>query len=103
MGSLHTNETTHFMRADDTHHPRNHLSNTPFSIIESDQPQTVVHLGRWEQKRDWPYIFSMPQHCFVAKQLNTYLFCCETLEYSTFCRETFKYGTLCLKTLKYAL
>ena len=62
----------------------------------------LVHLGGCEQKRGWPYIFSMPQHCFVAKQSNAYLFCRKTLNYSTFCRETLRYGTLCLKTLKYA-
>ena len=49
----------------------------------------------------WPHIFSMPQHCFVAKQLNMTLFCCKTLKYGTFCRKTLKYGTFCRKTLKY--
>ena len=49
-----------------------------------------MHLGGWEQKRGWPHILSMPQHCFVAKQLNTTLFCRKTLKYGTFCRETLK-------------
>ena len=35
---------------------------------------------------------SMPQNCFVEKQLNTTLFCRETLKYGTFCRETIKYA-----------
>ena len=48
-------------------------------------------------------ILSMPQHCFVAKQLNTTLFCRKTLKYRTFCRETLKYGTFCREMLKYAL
>ena len=34
----------------------------------------------------------MRQHYFVAKQLNTTLFCRETLKYGTFCRETLKYA-----------
>jgi len=46
---------------------------------------------------------SMPQHCFVAKQLNTTLFCRKTLKYGTFCRKTLKYGTFCREMLKYAL
>ena len=29
---------------------------------------------------------------FVEKQLNTTLFCRETLKYGTFCRETLKYA-----------
>ena len=62
-----------------------------------------MHLEGWLQKRGWPHIFSMPQHCFVAKQLNTTLFCRKTLKYGTFCRETLKYGTFCRETLKYTL
>ena len=46
-----------------------------------------MHLEGWLQKRGWPHIFSMPQHCFVAKQLNTTLFCRETLKYGTFWRK----------------
>ena len=34
---------------------------------------------------------------FVAKQLNTTLFCRQTLEYGTFCRETLKYSTFVAK------
>ena len=45
------------------------------------------------QKRGYPYIFSIPEHCFVAKQLNKTLFC----------RDTSKYGIFCQKLLKYAL
>ena len=52
-----------------------------------------VYLGGRLQKRGWTHIFSMPQHYFVAKRLNTTLFC----------RETLKYGTFCCKTLKYSL
>ena len=37
-----------------------------------------------ESQRGCTYIFSMPQHCFVAKRLNTALFCRETLKYGTF-------------------
>ena len=50
-----------------------------------------LQLCIWEadyKKRGWPHIFSMPQHCFVAKQSNMTLFCRETLKYGTFCRET---------------
>ena len=45
----------------------------------------------------------MPQHCFVEKQLNTTLFCRETLEHGIFCRETLKSGTSCRETLECAL
>ena len=37
--------------------------------------------------------FSIPKHCFVAKQLNKTLFC----------RDASKYGIFCRKLLKYAL
>ena len=43
-----------------------------------------MQLCIWEadyKKRGWPHIFSMPQHCFVAKQSNMTLFCRETLKY----------------------
>ena len=46
-----------------------------------------------KERLAWPHIFSMRQHCFVAKHLYTTLFCRETLKYATFCRETLKYGT----------
>ena len=54
-------------------------------------------------QREAGHTSSMPQHCFVEKQLNTTLFCRETLKYGIFCRKTLKYGTFCRKTLKYAL
>ena len=36
-------------------------------------------------------ILSIPQHCFVAKQLNSALFCRKMLKYGTFCHETLKF------------
>ena len=47
--------------------------------------------GRQITKERLDTHLAMPQHCFVAKQLNTTLFCRETLKYGTFCRETLKY------------
>ena len=57
--------------------------------------------GRQITKERLDTHLAMPQHCFVAKQLNTTLFCRKTLKYGTFCRETLKYGTFCRKTLKH--
>ena len=64
-----------------------------------------LQLCIWEAdyKREAGHTSSMPQHCFVEKQLNTTLFCRETLKYGTFCRETLKYGTFCRETLKYGI
>ena len=59
----------------------------------------------------------MPQHCFVAQQLNTTQFCRKMLVYGTFCREIYgtfgdiwyfslqnvKINSFFPKTLKYAL
>ena len=84
------------------------------SKIQLLNPQTfyILYIAGWHKlqlciweadykKRGWPHIFSMPQHCFVAKQSNMTLFCRETLKYDTFCRETLKFGTFCRETLKY--
>ena len=51
----------------------------------------LVH--KLERNRAWGAIFSMPEYCFVAKQLNK----------TFFCRDTLKYGTWCQKLLTYAL
>ena len=53
-----------------------------------------LQLCIWEAdyKREAGHTSSMPQHCFVEKQLNTTLFCRETLKYGTFCRKTLKYA-----------
>ena len=59
--------------------------------------------ARGSQREQESSILSMPQHCFVAKQLNTTLFCRKTLKYGTFCCKTLKYGTFCREMLKYAL
>ena len=59
--------------------------------------------ARGSQREQESSILSMPQHCFVAKQLNTTLFCRKTLKYGTLCRETLKYSTFCREMLKYAL
>ena len=45
-----------------------------------------------EQKRGKRHIFSIPKHCFVAKQLNITLVCCDTSKYCIFCRKLVKYA-----------
>ena len=37
-------------------------------------------------------IFSIPKHCFVAKQLNKTLFCHNASKYGIFCRKLLKYA-----------
>ena len=65
--------------------------------FEGDGSKSATMRGRLVHKpeRDRALvgaIFSIPEHCFVAKQLNKTLFC----------RDTLKYGTCCRKLLKYA-
>ena len=34
----------------------------------------------------------IPKHCFVAKQLNENLFCCDASKYGIFCQKWLKYA-----------
>ena len=74
-----------------------------YANSESNREPERARASKREPERGWPHILSMPQHCFVAKQLNTTLFCRKTLKYGTFCRKMLKYGTFCREMLKYAL
>ena len=65
----------------------------PERARESQRGPERARVSQTASQRGWPHILSMCQHYFVAKQVNTTLFCCETLNYSTFSRETLKYGT----------
>ena len=53
----------------------------------------IEPFGRLVTKKRLASHFSIPKHCFVAKQINKTLFC----------RDTSKYGILCRKLLKHAL
>ena len=43
---------------------------------------------------------SIPKYCFVAKQINETLFCCDTSKYGIFCRKLLKYALRAKKWLQ---
>ena len=47
--------------------------------------------------------FSIPEHCFVAKQLDKTLFCCNTSKHGIFCRKLLKYALTAQKMAASAL
>ena len=59
-----------------------------------------MHLEGLLQKNGKPHIFSIPEYCFVVKQLNEALFCRDMLKYAILCRKLLKYAIRSEKWLK---